>query len=52
VFFCVKKLSFEQNLITDEAVSVLNQWTTLHGLQVRFFVQVCFLLCVLVLSLQ
>ncbi|KAG0613110.1 hypothetical protein M758_6G077900 [Ceratodon purpureus] len=29
----LQKLSFEQNLIADEAVTVLNQWTALHGLQ-------------------
>lgn len=29
----LQKLSFEQNLITDDAVSVLSEWTTLPGLQ-------------------
>jgi len=37
VLCCVfQKLSFEQNLITDDAVSVLSEWTTLLGLQVPF----------------
>lgn len=29
----LQKLSFEQNLLADDAVNVLSEWTTLHGLQ-------------------